>query len=205
MNERRFREAEQRLWESVDIAPTERWLRLVTGNCSVRVQEIGAGPPVVFVHGASNGGSSWASLVARLEGFRCIMLDRPGCGLSEPLPSRPDGIENIEAYADSLIADLLDGLGLAESHVVATSYGGCFALRGAAPHPGRIDRIHGLSWTVGAPMAKVPPVMRLGSVGGGGWLTPAHLPDPRAERTRAASDTAAGRHQLAGLFLVGRG
>ena len=52
----------------------------------------GEGPAVVFIHGASNGGSSWASLVARLDGFRCIMLDRPGCGLSDPLPTRPDGI-----------------------------------------------------------------------------------------------------------------
>ena len=182
VNELRFREAEQRLWESVGVAPTERWLHLDRANCSVRVQEVGSGPAVVFVHGASSGGSSWASLVAGLDGFRCIMLDRPGCGLSEPLPSRPDGIEGIEAYADGLIADLLDALGLAESHLVATSYGGYFALRGAAAHPDRIDGILEFSWMAGAPMAKVPPVMRLGSVRGVGWLMARVPPPERAVR-----------------------
>lgn len=182
VNELRFREAEQRLWESVDIAPTERWLHLDRANCSVRVQEVGSGQAVVFIHGGSNGGSSWASLVARLDGFRCIMLDRPGCGLSEPLPTRPVGIAGIAAYADSLIADLLDALGLAESHIVATSFGGYFALRGAAAHPDRIDRIVEFGWTVGAPMAKVPLVMRLGSLGGVGWLMARVPPTERAVR-----------------------
>jgi pimeloyl-ACP methyl ester carboxylesterase len=110
------------------------------------------------------------------------MLDRPGCGLSEPLATPPDGIAGIETYADSLIADLLDALGLAESHVVATSYGGYFALRGAAAHPDRIDRILEFSWTVGAPMAKVPLVMRLGSVGGVGWLMARVPPTERLVR-----------------------
>lgn len=182
VNEVRFREAERRLWQSVGVAPTERRLHLDRANCDVRVQEVGSGPPVIFVHGASNGGSSWASLVARLDGFRCIMLDRPGCGLSNPLAAPPDDIAGIEAYADSLIADLLDALGLAESHVVATSYGGYFAFRGAAAHPGRIDRILEFSWTFGAPMAKVAPVMRLGSLAGVGWLMARVPPTERAVR-----------------------
>ncbi len=182
VNELRFREAEQRLWESVGVAPTERWLHLDRANCAARVQEVGSGPPVVFIHGASNGGTSWASLVARLDGFRCILLDRPGCGLSDPLPTPPDDIADIEAHADNLIADLLDVLGLAEAHVVATSYGGFFALRGAAAHPDRIDRILEFSWTVGAPMARVPLVMRLGSVGGVGWLMARVPPTERAVR-----------------------
>ncbi|TFH20306.1 MAG: alpha/beta hydrolase [Acidimicrobiales bacterium] len=182
MNVVRFREAERRLWESVEVAPTERWLHLTRANCAVRVQEVGAGPAVVFIHGGSNGGSSWDSLVARLDGFRCIMLDRPGCGLSDPLPTRPDGIEGIEGYADSLIADLLDALELGQSNVVATSYGGYFALRGAAAHPDRIDRILEFSWTIGAPMAKVPLMMRLSSVAGVGWLMARVAPTERAVR-----------------------
>ena len=182
VNERRFREAEQRLWESVGVAPTERWLHLDRANCAARVQEVGSGPAVVFIHGASNGGSSWASLVARLDGFRCIMLDRPGCGLSDPLPTPPDDIADIEAYADNLIADLLDVLGLAEAHVVATSFGGYFALRGAAAHPDRIDKVLEFSWPFGAPMAKVPLAMRLGSLGGVGWLMARVPPTERAVR-----------------------
>ena len=110
------------------------------------------------------------------------MLDRPGCGLSDPLPTPPDDIADIEAYADNLIADLLDVLGLAEAHVVATSFGGYFALRGAAAHPDRIDKVLEFSWPFGAPMAKVPLAMRLGSLGGVGWLMARVPPTERAVR-----------------------
>ena len=130
MNEFRFRQAEQRLWESVGVAPTERLVHLDRAGCAVRVQEVGAGPTVVFVHGVSNGGSSWASLVAGSTGSGASWSTVPDAGLSQPFPSRPDGLEGVEAHADHLIVDVLDALGLARSHVVATSFGGYFALRG---------------------------------------------------------------------------
>lgn len=159
-NEVRFREAEQRLWQSVGVIPTERRVHLDRLGVTVRVQEVGEGPPVLFVHGGSNGGTSWAQLIARLGGFHCVMLDRPGCGLSDPIPARMDRIEKLETFADSMIPDVLDGIGLARANVVATSYGGYFALRAAAAHPSRFERIVEFGWTIGAPMAKVPPLMR---------------------------------------------
>ncbi len=181
-SEVRFRSAERRLWDSVGVEPVERRVRLPRTNCVVRVQEVGDGPPVVFVHGGSNGGSSWASLVVRLDGLRCIMLDRPGCGLSDPLSSPPDGIDGIEAFADVLIPDVLDALELTSAHVVATSYGGYFAFRAAAAAPERIDRMVEFSWSVGAPMAKVPPLMRLGGTPGLGWLMARVPPTERSVR-----------------------
>ena len=62
MNEARYREAERRLWESVGVTPTEQQLRLERTGVTVRVQEAGDGPAVVFVHGLSNSGVSWAPL-----------------------------------------------------------------------------------------------------------------------------------------------
>jgi pimeloyl-ACP methyl ester carboxylesterase len=85
MNEARYREAERRLWASVGVTPTEQRVRLERTGLTVRVQEVGQGLAVVLVHGASNSGTSWAGLVAGLDGFRCLLLDRPGCGLSDPL------------------------------------------------------------------------------------------------------------------------
>jgi pimeloyl-ACP methyl ester carboxylesterase len=172
VDEDRFRRHEQALWASVGVTPSERRVRLERTGCTVRVQESGRGPALLlFVHGAANGGSSWADLVARLDGFRCVLLDRPGCALSDPLPAPLRRIEDIEVYADGLIADLLDALDRERAHVVATSYGGYFALRGAAAHPDRFDRIVELGWTIGAPMAKVPPVMRVMAVPGVGRLS----------------------------------
>jgi len=162
----RFRDAERRLWQTAGLSPTERRVRLRSGE-TVRVQEVGEGDPVLFVHGASNAGSSWVNLIAALDGFRCIALDRPGCGLSEPIAAGPlRDINAIEEYADNLVPDVLDALELPSAHVVATSYGGYFAFRGAAAHPGRVLRIVEFSWLMGAPMAKAPLFMRLGAIPG---------------------------------------
>ena len=182
MNEFRFREAERRLWDSVGVTPTERRVHLERRDIAVRVQEVGEGPAVLLVHGGSNGGSSWAPLVSRLEGFHRIMLDRPGCGLSEAIPTSFTDLAGVEEYADTMISDVLDGLGLTRAHVVATSFGGYFALRGAAAHPDRIDRIVEFGWTIGAPMAKVPFTMRLAGVPGVGRIIGRVPPNERTVR-----------------------
>lgn len=174
----RFRRAEQRLWESVGVRPTERRVRLRTGEM-VRVQETGDGPPVLLIHGAANAGTSWMSLMARLPELRCIALDRPGCGLSDPIVGSPlRDIDAIKSYADRLLADVLDALELPSAHVLATSYGGYFALRGAAAHPDRVDRIVEYSWPMGAPMDRVAMSMRLSALPGMQTMS-AHMPITR--------------------------
>ena len=124
MHEARFREAEQRLWQSAGVSPTEQRLHLARTGATVRVQETGDGPAVVFVHGVSNCGASWAPLIGRLDGFRCIVLDRPGCGLSDPLATRLADVEQLGAFGESLVVDVLDAMELDRAHVVATSFGG---------------------------------------------------------------------------------
>ncbi len=162
----RYLQAERRLWESVGVKPSERRVRLRTGE-AVRVQETGDGPPVLLVHGAANAGTSWMSLMAKLPDFRCIALDRPGCGLSDPIIGGPlRDIDAIESYADRLLTDVLDALELPSATVLATSYGGYFAVRGAAAHPTRVDSMVEYSWLLGAPMDKVAMSMRLAALPG---------------------------------------
>jgi len=85
---------------------------------------------------------------------RCTRLpDRPGGRAADGLRStqafgcRPIAagprrdIAAIEAYADTLVRDVLDALELDTAHVVATSYGGYFAFRGAAAYPDRVGRV----------------------------------------------------------------
>jgi pimeloyl-ACP methyl ester carboxylesterase len=133
----------------------------------VRVQETGSGPPVLLIHGAANAGTSWMSLMAKLPDVRCIALDRPGCGLSDPIVGGPlRDIAAIESYADRLLTDVLDALELPSAAVLATSYGGYFAIRGAATNPTRVDRIVEYSWPFGAPMDKVAMSMRLSALPG---------------------------------------
>ena len=166
MNQDRYQAAERRLWASVGVTPRDRRVRLERLGVTVRIQEVGEGDPVVFVHGGSNAGASWARLAARLSGlsgFRCLLLDRPGCGLSEPLDGRLDA-DGMKQVARTQLVDLLDALELPSAQVVATSYGGLSALLSAAAHPDRIDRSVLLGWPVGAPIASVPMVMRIAAI-----------------------------------------
>jgi len=161
--EARYREAEQRLWGSLGVRPVERRLRLRRTGCEVRIQEVGTGPPVLFLHGGSTCGTSWADLAVRLGGFRCVLLDRPGTGLSAPLPTPITGLDRLAALALDLVPDVLDSLDIDAADVVATSFGGWFAFRAAVAHPGRIRRIVEFGWSAGAPVPRLPALMRLGT------------------------------------------
>lgn len=152
------------MWRSEGVTVAERDVPLRGTATTVRVQERGQGSPVVFVHGASNSGVSWAQLVARLDDRRCIVLDRPGCGLSAPLPHRLADPRALATFADRFLADVFDGLGLDQADVVSTSFGGYFALRAAAAHPDRFRRIVHLGWSVGAPSRPLPLMMRIANV-----------------------------------------
>lgn len=166
--------AEKRLWESVGVETTELQLDLATLGCTVRAQVAGEGPPLVLLHGGATAGASWAMLVSRLRDFRCIVIDRPGTGLSEPPPGI--GRRNIEQYkglADALLPDIVDALGVPKVQVASTSLGGFFAFRGAAHAPEKVDRIIEFSYPVGAPMKKVPIVFRMAALPGADRLSAA--------------------------------
>ena len=160
------------MWESFGLEPTEQRVHLQNLNVTVRVQEIGEGPPVVLIHGASVAGASWINLVKGLDGFRCIVLDRPGCGLSDPMPGAAGkaDIDAVKRAADHLISDLLDALELPIAHVLGTSFGGFFALRGAAAAPGRVSRLGLYSWSMGVPMDHTAVVMRVAGIPGIGQV-----------------------------------
>src|SRR6266545_6070627 len=110
----RYREAERELWKHHRLEPTERFLDLETQAVRVRVLEVGSGEPLLFVHGTVGQGS-WASLIQELPGFRSIVLERPGWGLSS-------AIDYSRQEYRTLVADVLrgalDALGLERAHVV---------------------------------------------------------------------------------------
>jgi pimeloyl-ACP methyl ester carboxylesterase len=160
MDEGRYREAECRYWAVEGKTPTEAWIHLPRTGVRVRVQVLGDGPPVLFVHGVSNSGTSWAPLAARLEGYRCLLLDRPGCGLSDKLRTKVPDVAALRTHADQLVVDVLDALDLDDAHVVATSLGGYHALRTAACRPDRVGRMVLCGWTFGAPNGDLPIAMR---------------------------------------------
>ena len=117
----KFVAVERALWSRYGITPRELRVRLRAGN-EVRVQEVGTGPPIVFVHGVSVAGTSWLTLVDALkDDFRCLLVDRPGCGLSDPVPNGPLSTPaEFKRHAEDLVPDVLDGLGLDAVPVACT-------------------------------------------------------------------------------------
>ncbi|WP_309573015.1 alpha/beta fold hydrolase [Deinococcus sp.] len=122
-----YRRAEQALWQQYGLDPDEQFLDFTAGGGRVRVQSVDEGPPVVFVHGNPNAGAIWAPLVAHLAGrpagLRCVLIDRPGCGLSEPLRR----IIPPETLGAELLRVVMDGLNLPRAAIVASSLGGALA------------------------------------------------------------------------------
>ncbi|NNF68861.1 MAG: alpha/beta hydrolase, partial [Acidimicrobiia bacterium] len=93
-----------------------------------------------------------------------ILVDRPGCGLSDPIPDGPlRSPAEYKELAESLVPDLLDGLGLDAAPIACTSMGGFFGFRAAIAHPHRVTKLVEYSWAMGSPMTNVPMMMRLGS------------------------------------------
>jgi pimeloyl-ACP methyl ester carboxylesterase len=93
--------------------------------------------------------------------------------LSEPLRGNAGtaAIAAVQRAGDLLIPDVLDALRLPTAHVLGTSFGGFFALRGAAAAPDRVRRLMLFSWSMGLPMDHTPLIMRFAGIPGIGQLT----------------------------------
>ena len=153
-----YRAAEAALWGTVGLRPSEHRIRLAATGTAVRVQEVGEGEPTLFIHGGPNAGSTWAPMLAHLNGLRCLLVDRPGTGLSAPYPITGSNLARIGA---AFVGDVLDGLGIDRAHVVASSFGGHLALRSAAAAPTRLRRMVQMACPAFVPGDRIPPFMRL--------------------------------------------
>jgi 2-hydroxy-6-oxonona-2,4-dienedioate hydrolase len=153
MDVARYRAAEQRLWAENGAVPKERFVRLSRNGVRVRVLEVGEGPPVLFVHGSPSAASTWAPLAARLSGMRCLLVDRPGTGLSDPYRYDHASLRRI---LDTLVVDVLDALELESAHMVGSSLGSDFVLVACGRHPDRVLRSVHFSCPGGAPGIHVP-------------------------------------------------
>lgn len=160
MEEAKYREAEERLWNFVGLSPKEHRVRV--RDASVRIQEIGNGDPVLFIHGGPNAGTTWAGILRYFDGYRSLVVDRPGTGLSDQVPVT---VETMPGFAADFVPDILTSLGLEQAYVVASSLGGYIALHSAAAHPDRIIRMVQMACPAFAPGVAMPPFMRLMSIG----------------------------------------
>ena len=155
----RYRAAERALWTHYRLDPAERFVTVDAPEpATLRVLELGSGEPIVFVHGTGGSGPYWAPLVRELHGFRCLLLDRPGWGLSSPIDFSKHEYATAVAH---VLRGVLDGLGIDRAHVVGASIGDVWALRLAENDPGRVGRIALLGGGPLLPEVPVPGFVRL--------------------------------------------
>ncbi len=106
------------------------------GPVPLAFQELGAGPPVLVLHGLLGQGRNWASLARRLaQGRRVLLVDLRNHGRSphHPVMSYPAMAADLEA--------LLDRHGLARAALVGHSMGGKAAMVFALARPERVARL----------------------------------------------------------------
>lgn len=97
-------------------------------------ERVGAGHPLVLVHGAAEDSRIWhPQLAALADEFTVVAWDEPGAGRSSDLPEEL----NLEGFADALAA-LIESLQLGPAHVAGISWGGTVALELYRRHPGLV-------------------------------------------------------------------
>jgi 2-hydroxy-6-oxonona-2,4-dienedioate hydrolase len=107
------------------------------GGWSTRVMEAGRGPALVLLHGTGGHLEAYArNLTVLAEHFRVLVYDFPGQGRS----GLTDHDLEIGAYVDHLLA-VLESHGVERAHLCGESLGGWVAIKFAAAHPERVDRL----------------------------------------------------------------
>lgn len=83
---------------------------LATDRGVLRYHEAGEGPPLLMLHGSGPGVTGWRNFRGNLarfaEHFRCLVLEFPGFGVSDPTDEHP------MTAAGGAVTRFLDGLGL---------------------------------------------------------------------------------------------
>lgn len=106
------------------------------GALEIYYETAGNGPPVTLVHGVGANLRSWDAIAADLAAdYRVIRLDLRGHGRSSRITDC-----TLQGFLDDVGA-VLDGEGIARTHLVGFSLGGMIAQAYVLDHPGRIDRV----------------------------------------------------------------
>ena len=142
-------------------APETRVRRLRWSHGETQVLELGAGAPLLLVHGGADGAFEWVPILPALARTRRVLaVDRPGHGLADPFDYR--GVDFLD-HARTFLRDTLDALELPTADIAANSIGGLSSVAFALDKPERVSRLA----LVGAPPGvtrEAPLLLRLMSL-----------------------------------------
>ncbi len=133
----------------------------------VHVVTAGDGAPMVHLHGTNTSALSHLMLPALMPATRSYLVDRPGCGLSDPDPFEPG---RFREHAVDFVGDVLDALDLEAAVLVGASGGGVWATWYALAHPQRVRGLVMLGSVPTLPGSTAPLPLRLTATPGIGDL-----------------------------------
>lgn len=134
-----------------------RFVRRPSGQ-RVHVIDAGRGPAVVHLHGTNTSALSHLMLAERASSTRSYLVDRPGCGLSDPTDFMPGKFRD---HAVRFVDEVLDALEVDSAALVGASGGGIWATWYALARP---ERVRGLAMLGSVPAlsgVRVPLPLRL--------------------------------------------
>jgi 3-oxoadipate enol-lactonase len=104
--------------------------RIAVNGIHINYNEVGAGLPLVLIHGLSDSSTLWSSIIPKLSThYRTIALDLRGHGESE----KPDMPYSMQLFSDDLLC-FLQKLKIPSVHVVGLSLGAAVAQQLALDH-----------------------------------------------------------------------
>ncbi|WP_127782337.1 alpha/beta fold hydrolase [Rhodococcus sp. X156] len=105
----------------------------------LRYHEAGDGPPLLLLHGSGPGVTGWRNYRGVLgelaEDFRCLILEFPGFGVSDPTEGHPMMTAGVS------VATFLDKLGLGAVDIIGNSMGGIVGANVAIHMPQRVHKL----------------------------------------------------------------
>jgi 2-hydroxy-6-oxonona-2,4-dienedioate hydrolase len=121
-------------------AATSKYVQ--AGPLRVHYNEAGSGEPLIFCEGQGAGTSAWVVYHRVFEEFakhfRCILIDQPGYGKSDPIVVK--GESRSTMYART-VRDVMDALQIDAATIVDMSFGAQTAQAVAIDYPGRAKRL----------------------------------------------------------------
>ncbi|CDO35241.1 alpha/beta fold hydrolase [Novosphingobium sp. KN65.2] len=138
-------------------AATSKFVQLP--SLKVHYNEAGEGEPLICCIGNGPGTSAWVVYHRVVETlskhFRCLLLDQPGYGKSDPVVLK--GESRSQMYARTLL-EFMDALGIAEATIVDMSFGAQTGQLFAIRHPDRVRKL-----VLHAPGVRMPPIFTVGT------------------------------------------
>ncbi len=126
-------------------------MEITSGSATLAAESTGSGPDVLLVHAGVTDQRSWASVIERLPGHRCLTYDARGYGRTTYEPE--DGWSSV----DDAVA-VLDAYDVGQAVVIGSSMGGRTSINLTLLHPDRVRALVLIGPAIsGAPEATYEP------------------------------------------------